>query len=85
MADRSILTSNQLLTVVKETEATIDSRPIVYVGDGINSGTPLTPARFVSLNPNVALSNFNLEDDYDISFNLKVNSQRLLSPAGRKE
>ena len=44
------LTSNQLLTVLKEAEAIINSRPLVYVGDDINSGTPLTPAHFLSQN-----------------------------------
>ena len=38
------LTSNQLLTVLKEAESFINSRPVVYVGDDINSGTHLTPA-----------------------------------------
>ena len=65
---------NQLLTVLKETEAIINSRPLVYVGDDINSGTPLTPAHFLSLNPNIGLPNFAPEDDYDINFNPKVNS-----------
>ena len=72
------LTCNQLLTVLKETEAIINSQPLIYVGDDINSGTPLTPAHFLSLNPNVGLSNFAPEDDYDISFNPKVNSAETL-------
>ena len=84
MADRSSLTSNQLLTVVKETEATIYSRPMIYVGDDINSGTPLTPAHFVSINRNVALSNFSPEDDYDISLNLKVTSAETLIASWKK-
>ena len=68
------LTGNQLLTVLKETEAIINSRPLVYVGDDINSGTPLTPAHFLSLNPNIGLPNFSPDDDYDFNFNPKVNS-----------
>ena len=40
------LTNEQLLTVLKEAEAIINSRPIVYVGEDINSGTTLTPALF---------------------------------------
>ena len=72
------LTDNQLLTVLKETEAIINSRPRVYVGDDINSGTPLTPAHFLSLNPNIGLPNFAPEEDYDININPKVNSAKTL-------
>ena len=68
------LTNDQLLTVLKEAEAIINSRPLVYMGDDINSGITLTPAHFLSLNPNVGLSNFAREDDHDISFRPKVNS-----------
>ena len=68
------LTNGQLLTVLKEAEAIINSRPLVYMGDDINSGITLTPAHFLSLNPNVGPSNFSLEDDHDISFRPKVNS-----------
>ena len=68
------LTNDQLLTVLKEAEAIINSRPLVYMGDDINSGITLTPAHSLSLNPNVGLSNFAREDDHDISFRPKVNS-----------
>ena len=78
------LTCNQLLTVLKETEAIINSQPLVYVGDDINSGTPLTPAHFLSLNPNAGLPNFTPDDDYDISFNPKVNSAETLIAGWKK-
>ena len=78
------LTGNQLLTVLKETEAIINSRPLVYVGDDINSGTPLTPAHFLSLNPNIGLPNFAPEDDCDINFNPKVNSAETLIAGWKK-
>ena len=78
------LTGNQLLTVLKETVAIINSRPLVYVGDDINSGTPLTPAHFLSLNPNIGLPNFAPEDDYDINFNPKVNSAETLIAGWKK-
>ena len=68
------LTNDQLLTVLKEAEAIINSQPLVYMGDDINSGITLTPAHFLSLNPNIGLSNFAQEDDHDISFRPKVNS-----------
>ena len=47
---------------------------LVYMGDDINSGIILTPAHFLSLNPNVGLSNFAREDEHDTSFRTKVNS-----------
>lgn len=40
------LTHDQRLTVLKETESIINSRPFVYVGDDIYSGVTLTPAHF---------------------------------------
>ena len=40
------VTHDQLLTVLKEAESIINSRPLVYVGDDINSGVTLTPAHF---------------------------------------
>ena len=45
------LTSDQLLTIIKESKATINSRPLVYVDDDINSDLVLTSSHFLSLNP----------------------------------
>ena len=78
------LTGNQLLTLLKEVEAIINSRPLVCVGDGKNSGSPLTPAHFLSLNPNVGLPNFAPEDDFDIGSNPKVNSAVTLIASWKK-
>ena len=78
------LTNNQLLTVLKEAEAIINSRPLAYVGDDINSGIALTPAHFLSLNPRVGLLSFSLEDDHDITFNPKVNSAETLIRTWKK-
>jgi len=41
----------QLETVVKEGEAAVNSRPLVYEGADFSSGFTLTPADFLSLNP----------------------------------
>ena len=49
------LTSEQLLTILKEAEAVINSRPLVYVGEDINSYMTLTPAHFLTLNPKIGL------------------------------
>ena len=47
------LTSEQLLTILKEAEAVINSRPLVYVGEDINSYLTLSPAHFLTLNPKI--------------------------------
>ena len=45
-AGKVCLTSEQRLTILKEAEAVINSRPLVYVGEDINSNKTLTPAHF---------------------------------------
>jgi len=50
---RKLLTMVQMLTVLKEVEAVVNSRPLVYVGDDIHSNITLTPMHFLSLNPRV--------------------------------
>ncbi|XP_060575739.1 uncharacterized protein LOC132733143 [Ruditapes philippinarum] len=48
---RKLLTLIQFITSMKEVEAVVNSRPLVYVGDDINSTIALTPNHFLSLNP----------------------------------
>ena len=68
------LSSEQLLTILKEAEAVINSRPLVYVGDDINSFMTLTPAHFLTLNPRIGLT-ASIEDDSDDSgFNPNTSS-----------
>ena len=49
------LTSVQLQTVLAEVQAVVNSRPLTYVGEDINSTIPLRPIDFLSLNPKVSL------------------------------
>ncbi|XP_060575794.1 uncharacterized protein LOC132733210 [Ruditapes philippinarum] len=49
------LTLVQMQTLLKEVEATVRSRPLVYVTDDINSNITLTPNHFLSLNPNLGI------------------------------
>ena len=49
------LTSEQLRTLLAEAEAVVNSRPLVYVGDDINSNICLTPAHFLTLNPKTGI------------------------------
>ena len=78
------LTIEQLLTVLKEAEAIINSRPLVYVGEDINSGTTLTPAHFLSLNPRTGFPKFSQEDSEDEDFNPNISSAETLILAWKK-
>ena len=49
------LTSEQLRTLLAEAESVVNSRPLVYVGDDINSNICLTPAHFLTLNPKTSI------------------------------
>ena len=43
------LTEKQLATVVVQVKAVVNTRPLVYVNDDINSSTFITPSHFLSL------------------------------------
>ena len=74
------LSSEQLLTILKEAEAVINSRPLVYVGDDINSSMTLTPAHFLTLNPKIGLPVTTRDDTDDIDYNPEISStDRLLA------
>lgn len=62
------LTNEQLLTLLKEAEAVINSRPLTYVGDDINSYVTLTPAHFLSLNPKVGVPAYIQDDANDTDY-----------------
>ena len=49
---KTCLTEKQLVTILAEVEAVVNSRPLVYVDDDINSVHVLTPSDFLSMNPN---------------------------------
>jgi hypothetical protein len=55
---RQLLTLVQLQTLVKEKEAVLNSMPLVYVRDGINSTIPITSDYFLTNNP----KNLNIRD-----------------------
>ena len=46
----SLLSEDELRTVVTELEGVINERPLTYVSDEENSVTPLTPSHFISMN-----------------------------------
>ena len=47
---KTCLTMLQLQTFLTETEAIINSRPLVYLGEDLNDSTALTPSHFLSAN-----------------------------------
>jgi len=49
-------------TVVKEVDANVNSRPLVYVGADFSFGFPLTPGDFFSLNPQTGVPSLAAED-----------------------
>ena len=52
---KNLLTMIQKQTLIKEVEAVLNSRPLVYVGEDINSRITLTPGNFLSLNPRIGI------------------------------
>ena len=70
---RLCLTYEQLLTILTEVEAVVNSRPLVYVGDDINSTITLTPSHFLTLNPRTGIPDFDNDND-DSDFNPNVYS-----------
>ena len=74
------LSDEELLTILKEAEAVINSRPLVHVGDDINSSMTLTPAHFLTLNPKIGLPVPIRDDTDDLDYNPKISStDRLLA------
>ena len=71
---KACLTSEQLLTLLKEAEAVINSRPLIYVGDDISSFEILTPAHFLSLNPKVGLPALIQDNTTDTDYNPQATS-----------
>ena len=47
---KNYLTSLQLETFLSETEAVLNSRPLVYIGDDLNDRITITPSHFLSPN-----------------------------------
>lgn len=75
---RKLLTLVQLQTILKEVEAVVNTRPLVYVGDDITSNIALSPSHFLSLNPNTGCPELN-EDHNDQDYNpYESSSEKLL-------
>ena len=73
------LTEKQLVTTLTETEAVVNSRPLVYVDDDINSSMILTPSNFLLFHSQCIFPN--VLDDPDPEFEVAkkaTSSQALL-------
>jgi hypothetical protein len=62
---RNLLTTMQLQTLLKESEAVLNSRPLVYFEDDINSTITITPNHFLSFNRNLSLPEVQTCDNND--------------------
>ncbi|XP_060597240.1 uncharacterized protein LOC132751135 [Ruditapes philippinarum] len=60
---RKRLTIIQAQTLIKEIEAVVNSRPLVYIGDDVNSTIALTPSHFLTLNPKIGIPQVSDEND----------------------
>ena len=75
---RTLLTQIHLQTVLKEVEATVNARPLVYVGDDLESNITLTPNHFLSLNPKTGIPELEY-DKKDSDYNpFESSAERLL-------
>ena len=63
------VSKEQLSTLLIEVEAVMNTRPLVYVGDDINSGEALTPAHFLGTNCKLGLPDAAVEEysPYELS------------------
>ena len=75
---KRLLFENQLQTVLKEIEAVVNSRPLVYVGDDIDANITLTPGHFLTMNPKTGVAESE-SDTNDPDFNpYESSTERLL-------
>ena len=51
----SLLTDEQLLTVMAEAEKIINNRPLAYIGNDVTSLNVLTPSKFLLLSSNLCV------------------------------
>ena len=60
---QKLLTVVQLQTLIKEIESVLNTRPLVYVANDINSTMPITPAHFLNMNPKSGIPNNEVPED----------------------
>ena len=75
---KKCLTERQLATILTEAEAVLNSRPLVYVDDDINSSSALTPQDFLSLHSLHVIPNLTEETDPEFDFTRRSSAKQLL-------
>ncbi|VDI04633.1 Hypothetical predicted protein [Mytilus galloprovincialis] len=76
--NKRLITDVQMRTIIKEIEAVVNSRPLIYVGEDINSKITLTPSHFLMLNPTTGIPDVDFDlDDPDYS-PLESSKEKLL-------
>ena len=76
-------TYDQLFTILTESEAVLNSRPLIFVGEDIDSGFALTPGDFLSLNPKTGTPELQV-DDIDPDYLPHVSTAQLLLDTWKK-
>ena len=69
------LTEKQLVTILAETEAVVNSRPLVYIDDDINSSMIITPTDFLSFHRHhvfPSVGDDNPDPEFEIAKNLRT-------------
>ena len=70
---KCVVNKEQIITLIIEVEAVMNSRPLVYIGDDVNSREALTPAHFLSTNCKHGFP------DIDVGYNpVEISSDGLL-------
>ena len=75
---RRILSLSHMQTLIKEIESVLNSRPLVFINDDINSNIAITPSHFLTLNPKTGIPVLEISDDHDFIPNEKT-SDKLVS------
>ncbi|XP_070543723.1 uncharacterized protein [Ptychodera flava] len=82
---KACLTYDQLHTLMIEAEAVVNTRPLVYVDDDINSSITLTPADFLTLNPKTGMPDAEPDsDDPDLEYKPRISSAEKLLQTWKK-
>ena len=72
------LSQRQLVTILAEVEAVINSRPLVYIDDDINSSHAITPIDFLSLHNSHVVPDLTEEIDPEFDFSKRSSGKHLL-------
>ena len=76
---RCKITRQKLMTLIAEVEAVLNSRPLVYLDDDVNSNRALTPAHFLAINDKVGCPDIDEIHNYPV-----VSSSETLIETWRK-